>query len=284
MKITTIIAIILTLATACTTIDLDELKSINNSEFQLKIEPDYDLYQLRFDLENTDNTTYDDEEITTTSLPYHELGFDLGNGLFFDLNNNLSFRLDKLLNIEEGEHFELLRDKTPNSSTKTKYKFELSAFSKKSSLSFNYNEKFKIQHFYDSVSVTEKHKLKYAIVKQDSTLLKKNDRKVKKAIYHHDYNFWTTSTNSDKGDFFYLEDDYININETYILECSEDRTKLKIFTVGSSKDYLSYTIERDNNSLYIYNEKDRGYKIEMDNNEIRIYHNQKLTEIVSRIK
>lgn len=103
MKNRYLILAALFIITGCSTLNRATIENAGPSEFYpLALTPGHDIYDLRIDIIRQESTTEEDEE-----MPYHSVGFYLGNGLFYDLHDNLSLLVPELLHIEGGEDFKI---------------------------------------------------------------------------------------------------------------------------------------------------------------------------------
>ena len=91
--------------------DITEINNIPKTKFDpVYVKYNYEIIDLRIDIiRQTETEHVNDSTTETVDVPYHKLGFDLGNCLFFDLNENLSLRIDKLLNFNSEGNFTLGR-------------------------------------------------------------------------------------------------------------------------------------------------------------------------------
>lgn len=103
---------------ACTSMDKDFLgNSDNYGELEpLKLEPGYELYDLRVDLKrHTREEEFnggDEPRTMTLELVYMPIGFYIGNGVFVDTNFNLTVDVLQLYGIKEDEDFTILQNFT----------------------------------------------------------------------------------------------------------------------------------------------------------------------------
>ncbi|WP_236974240.1 hypothetical protein [Membranihabitans maritimus] len=112
-----------------------ERQSGEKQPAELKLEPDYDLYELRIDLYRKEKSANSAQE-TREEEDYNPLGFFLGEGLFYDLNGNLSFDVIRLLGIDRFSNFEIMQN-TPNMFGAMQEKY----FTKRGSEFFKSNQK-----------------------------------------------------------------------------------------------------------------------------------------------
>ena len=91
----------------CATLNKSTINSLHREKLIGPfLQPDFELYDLRIDLiRNTTTEEVNDSTETEKEMPYHRLGFNLGNGLYYDLNENLCLRLTDLFNIDDLSDF-----------------------------------------------------------------------------------------------------------------------------------------------------------------------------------
>ena len=99
------------------TLNIAEIKTLQRDTFtDLILEPAYDFYNIKFDIIRQQQETNVNSMVTTEDVPYHKLGFHLGNGLFMDLNDNVYIDLLVTTAVDKYENFEVEKtmDKKPN--------------------------------------------------------------------------------------------------------------------------------------------------------------------------
>lgn len=76
----------------------DELDQLTHTFEPLQLVPAYETLDWRYDIIRQETCETNSEgDSYTENVPYHPLGFDLGNGLFIDVSDNLALRIDQLL-------------------------------------------------------------------------------------------------------------------------------------------------------------------------------------------
>ena len=97
------------LLSACASLDRNLLDDANREMLHpASLSMDYDVYFLRIDLIRNTTTTADPSAVGATrteNVPYHYLGFDLGNGLFYDANRNLCLDIMRLPEFAGQKNF-----------------------------------------------------------------------------------------------------------------------------------------------------------------------------------
>ena len=152
-----------------TTLKISEIKDLSKIEFEsLFIQPDIEPYDFRIDIvRQTTDEQVNDSTTETEDVPYHLLGFNLGNGLFYDLNDNLSLRIDYLLNIDTKNDFEIEKVYS-KSKWNRKFKNNEGNFTIESKRKKKIYDKLQVKYFNDSLSISFRNKHRYSIVTVDS--------------------------------------------------------------------------------------------------------------------
>ena len=168
IKFTLLAISLVTIASACTTLNPKEIQNLNRVAFApLELAPSVEPTDLRLDVLRQVRTTHDNSGTHYHPIPNDPLGFDLGNGLFYDLNENFSLRINQLLGFADDERFVLKRmeDPAPNRGFTT-YTF------KNDSLTTSFSERNRIRYRYhrigppDSLSYMNGNALDYVIVRR----------------------------------------------------------------------------------------------------------------------
>ena len=270
---------------ACSSpLNLAEINNLTRHEFEsLFISSDCELFDLRIDIiRQTYENQVNDSTTETRKVPYHKLGFNLGNGLFYDLNNNLSLRIDYLLNIDPKNNFEIEK----------KYK------RKRWHSLFSYSEgnyciqypnqnreytRLKIDRFDDSLSIAYKNRFRYAIVKDDSTLIYWNRRKIIDKIQKKEENFYYQRFRISADEYRCMDNEII-LDTKYKVLMSPDRKLIEIKLIRKNSDIPLQKIIKDENTIFIYNRRHYGKKIVLDQGGFILYNNDNLGYECKRIE
>jgi hypothetical protein len=253
-----------------TTLNVKEIQNLEKIEFgSLQLKPEIEPNELRFDIiRQTYSKTINDSTLESKLTPYHPLGFYLGNGLFFDLNKNLSIRIDYLLNLSGCEPFEIKQLYSLNKDKSAiLYKFNNNSFS------INYNPRKKDYVKYtkvvlgDSIAFTARNRLSYAIVKSDTSILYRGEKRIWDVINQRDSSNFYIEYGRRKQNYI-LEGNRIILDDYYIITLNNDNNIIEIKTATKNGENTLYTIIRDNNNLFIFNHKYYGYKLEIANNTL----------------
>ncbi|MFA8298560.1 MAG: hypothetical protein ACEPOV_00175 [Hyphomicrobiales bacterium] len=113
------IVLMILFCSSCSYCYLDNIDKVERTDFDpLELKPDLELTKLRFDLirqtqiKREKNILMEEEETVTKDMPYHSIGFYLGNGLFFDLRRNLSLCVTDLFGLEDRDFIIRITDDT----------------------------------------------------------------------------------------------------------------------------------------------------------------------------
>ncbi len=269
--------LIIVLITSCATFNISEIKNLEKSTFDsLCLIPDWETNNLRIDLiRQTYVEDVNDSTKETKETPYHPVGYNLGNGLFYDLNKNLSLRLDYLLNFSTDNNFEIRKINRPDKiKGATNYMFI------NDSLLVQYQSRKKIHYRYhrinnlDSTSFLYKKRLKYAIIETDSSVIYSGKKRKWDVIYKIDDSSYYL--NNKRRKFFYqIKDNDIFLENDYVISLTNNDSKIQIKSNRKKReDIVIYTIEKDNDRLFIYNKNYSGLVIYKEEDSILIYRNK----------
>ncbi|MBU1822175.1 MAG: hypothetical protein KKG00_11795 [Bacteroidetes bacterium] len=265
---------------ACATLDPSEIRNLDRVTFDApQLVPQAEPTELRIDivrqqipnmiLENT--YTYQD-------VPYHPLGFDIGNGLFYDLNGNLSLRVEYLLGLENEPVFTIKKEDAFREERGVEY-YTL----RQDSLLKSYGHKKRITPLLvrggspDSVSFEGMRRSDFAIVQRDSSVVYRGKRREKDILRQQpDGNYtldnWLTSREFQK------QGNTVELGKNFIIELTnQDRTILIARKAFFSKDTL-FTIERGADKILIYDHRGAGKMIKLGKEEFALYQNRTLLD------
>lgn len=257
----------------CGTLNKNLIETAERSIFQpLVLTPDYEIYDIRIDLIRQKKEKQVNDSITEKKkVPYHPLGFHLGNGLFIDLNDNLSLLVPKLLNSTNDENFTITQgapgpifkgiinyEKTDNVLTKSR----LGLFKTKSRKRF---------HKQGSViSVNEGFFSKYIIIKADSTLTYRTDLS-KTTVHKYDDGYYY-KTLFGRKEYRQVGKDIL-IGNKYIFRNKGDVIEILVANGLSNREYLIYSIIKLDNRIYLYDKNYRGLEIILTEKHINVFAN-----------
>ena len=274
-----LIAILLVVfCSACSTLNINEIKNLEKRGFDsLKLKHEIEPNDLRIDIiRQTHDNRVNDSTTVTEYTSYHPLGFDLGNGLFYDISGNLSIRIDYLLNYSCEHDFVIERiDNPERKKSITKYTFH------NDSLMISFPPKEKMHFLYhstklgDSLSVMNKKRLEYAIVKRDSSVVYRGERRVWNTIFQCDHDICYLDKKREVNKFQKIGKE-IHLEGFYFIVESEDGKTLEFKSHGRKHDTTIFTFIKGDKEWFIYDSKYFGRKFEFKDNDFLVYLNNRL--------
>lgn len=267
--------LVLSVIPGCGTLDrlsIQKIKSIEYNAFNLQ--PAHDPYHLRFDIiRQSEVSNILDSVKNEEPLPYHPLGFDLGNSLFFDLNGNLSLRLDQYLALNP-QHFYLMYAWRQHTTKGVYYQWQQDTFFVNRTKIKTPAYRFHLQEHQDTSFYMVHNKIKYWINRQDSTTSMGSRKKVLHTIGTDGFQSYSLNRRkhpkkiSQSGNEVFLW-------TSYKIVLSPDRKNILVQRRGRKNTYTRLTICRDENNTYIFDQRFHGYRLQRDKNNLDIYNNQK---------
>ena len=264
--------LILLIICGCATLNKTLIENSDRSIFQPSVLiPDYDICDIRIDvIRQTNEERVNDSTTKTEKIPYHPVGFYLGNGLFLDLNDNLSFLVPKLLHISCDENF-TIKQSHPGYIFKSTTTYE-----KTDSLFVTNNEGLiktntkKIIINKDSVLfVKEGLFSKYLIIKSDSSITYQSGL-VNKIIHKNNEGYFY-KTLVGKKEYTQIGNE-IFIGKKYILRNQGDIIEIFAKSLLDS-EYVKYRIIKSDYRIYVYDRNYRGLEIILTEKEINVMEN-----------
>lgn len=268
--------------TGCATLNKTAINNGERSSFSsLILIPSYDIYDIRIDLiRQTNEEQVDDESCPQTdNVPYHPVGFYLGNGLFIDLNDNLSLLVPKLFNINNRENFTIEKKNPQNlPGSKTIYIKTDNLFQTKNGGIITTSDKDWIEYQDSIVRVKKGFLSSYKIIEKDESL-----------IYYCGLDKITLQPNN-QGYFYktflsrreyYQLDNEIHIGNRYIIRNHGDM--IEILSIGLfNTEFLQYRIIKSANQLYVYDRNYRGLEITVTEKQISVNRNSRKLSVYMR--
>lgn len=262
---------------SCATLNVNDIASLDRGAFEpLRLTPEIEPNYLRFDLiRKTEAKPVNDSASETVDLPYHPLGFYLGNGLFYDFNGNLTIRADYLLHAP-AEGFHIRKSGRPEKNKGiTEYIYRPDTLYKQ----YPHRKKPIYQYHRLSENGVESfmygHRLRYIVETTDSTIVYRGKRRKWDVLYR------------DGPDAYYLNrrrwvnhyrksEEGLVLGSDYLVTLADGGRAIHIKRGGKKRDRLLYTIERDADRVFIYDRKKRGRMITFEGNSFLVYRNQTL--------
>ncbi len=266
------LSLLLLIIGGCTTLNKTIIENTDRSFFQsLVLIPDYDICDIRIDLiRQTNKKQVNDSTTKTEKVPYHPVGFYLGNGLFLDLNDNLSLLVPKLLHINCDENF-TIKQSHPGYifNSTTTYEKTDSLFITNNDGLIKTNTKKIIINKDSVVFVKEGLFSKYRIIESDSSIRYQSG--LINTTIHKNNEGYFYNTLLGKKEYRQIDNE-IFIGKKYILRNQGDIIEILVKGLLNS-EYLKYKIVKSDNRIYVYDRNYRGLEIILTENEINVMEN-----------
>jgi hypothetical protein len=264
---------VLIIFSSCATLNVSEINNLERLEFEpLILQPDREVNGLRIDLiRQTRSETGLDSITGTEDVPYHLIGFDLGNGIFYDLNDNLGMRVDYLLGFSDKGNFRVDKYTRPLSERgKTSYTLRNDTMTIATPLRRGGRYLYHIENDGTTESYKYKNRVKYRITETESSLVLAGKRRQIRSIdeitegHFALRKFWGREDYKISGNEIILDRDYH-------ISLTDDRKAIQIRNKGIRKGRVRYTIERSSDQIFIYNRRFSGRKVEIEGDAISFY-------------
>lgn len=257
-------------------IPIDEINSLHSNaikHLELKVSTQTD--NLRIDIIRQTETEEDsDGDCETVDVPYHPLGFDLGNGLFFDFNNNLSFRIDSLLSLKGNEDFELVK-KIYRVQSKISRTDNQTCISR---IGFNGKNRENclgiMEYKSNGMRYFSRQKLVYELTQNEKMNKVSFEPRFGRSIdifSEGENNFVFRQRKFERR--FFLDKNQINLRNKYLVERNSFENTLDIYLLTRKSQYLLYKIKIDKQKMIVYNKNNYGMVINYSPTKISIKNN-----------
>jgi hypothetical protein len=211
-------------------------------------------------------------------VPYHPLGFDIGNGLFYDLNGNLSLRVNYLLGLEDDPAFTIRKEDV----SRGRRGIEYYTFRQDSLLkSFEHTDRvvplLVREGRPDSLSFDGRFTRNFAIVQRDSSVVYRGKRRARDILRQqsdgtYSLDRWLSSREFQK------KGNTVELGKHFRIELTNhDRTILVWGQTLFSKRIL-FTIERGPDKILVYNQQGAGKMIKLGEEKFALYRNRTLLD------
>lgn len=258
---------------SCSNLNMYEIKKMAKvTAEELKLKPASNYNELRIDVIRN-ITTYQTGRYTTVTelVPYHKLGFDMGNGLFYDLNGNLCLLIEHIFGISPYTDFSIEENINPSNDRNNR----LYTYANDCLVMTNLNsgkEKLLYTMEKDNDTLffnTEKGK-RYTFVETDTSLIYQwKNQKPTKILEVEDGVFKINRSNA-KLDYKIIDEGVVLAN-TYFICTSYDANSIEVYhSKKGKKGKLLMSIVKGKESMYIYDRKARGTKVEMKDNRLLV--------------
>lgn len=261
------ISLFIIVFSSCKSLNVRAIKSMKKVNFQeMQLSPGFEPNELRIDVVRQITETYVDETtIIYDAVPYHPLGFDLGNGLFYDMNGNLSFRLDQLLEFNPEKPFELSRNVRPeNENNLMLHTFNNESLSiarlPRGKSRIAYHKKY----HENSTAFLKKDRFRYSIFKTDSSLSYTfRNNKPLQIIKADEDNYYTFRRKRLRE--FSNSDQHLILGKVFSIRLSEDKKTITINSPSRDRNHKKprITIQKNKQSIYVYSKRYKGTKLEL---------------------
>lgn len=260
----------------CATLDSQEIRSLNRVPFaDLTLQPAVEPTQLRVDVvrQQTQQQT-GPSPATYQDVPYHPLGFDLGNGLFYDLNGNLSFRVNALLSVKEQEAFQIRKDDLMRKKRSTEF-YTLANDSLM--LSFGYKDQVREQYVQtgtaDSLAFKARGTVDFEIVKSESTTTYQRRGKARFELVKESDTHYVLDRLFSNLEYIKVKN-RLELGRHFIIELSNGNQSINVLRRSILGRKLVFTIERSPAKILVYTPRSEGKKIEFDRAGLTITKNR----------
>ena len=257
-------------------LNIREVKSLDQGKFEdIRLVPMPDFYELRHDIIRQQVETTIQEGITDTDdVPYHRLGFYLGNGLFFDLNDNLSFDLLALLSIDKSKNFEVekrltKRPKVVYKSISTNGLYCRMKVTAKEIKSKNCRE---IRNFKNKTILSKNQKIKSAITQNKDTLVLYNKKYKPKDILIRDDAHTYRRQLDKRAKKYQVTGRGVDLGR-YFIKMKNNNREIQILRKRKKRNYHLLTMIRSDNNIIIFNKKSKGQKLAFEDEGLSVYSN-----------
>jgi len=278
-----IVPVLLIFLSGCATLNIQEIINLESKDFDtLQLCPAVEPNGLRIDLlRKNHDVYYIDSLVYAELMPYHPLGFDLGNGIFYDLSGNLSFKIDYLLNFSSDSSFQI--EKSGKKTARTIFLFY------HDSLSVNRPPKTKIRQQYhrvihgDSVLYSVKKGRDFTVVTTETDLFYMGKKRIWNGIHGVGQGRYELYRKATKGGFSLNEHEVI-LSRDLMIRMNPDKKKLQIFRYRRKGPKLLLTIERSEDKIFVYDKHNAGQKIALIGNTLEISNGKKMLNRVELIE
>lgn len=249
----------------------------------LILEPGYDPYELRIDILRQLQSDYDlvMEMTNVEKVPYHPIGFDLGNGLFFDLNENLSLKINQLSVIDDPGTFKVMVVENMLTERGITYAIlpDRYCVTSKGGTETCFDTPRKDEQW----QIHGKRRLDYAIVEKGDQLT--YQRKVSRPGTYVDIKSMGDGRFVTEGkgpeNIFIQRANTVELAGKYLIKSTSNGRRLEIYKIGKRVNKALYAIEKSEDTYFIYDRKRRGKTITLKTDRIDVVQNDK---VQTRIK
>ncbi|NET34777.1 MAG: hypothetical protein F6K19_22585 [Cyanothece sp. SIO1E1] len=246
---------------------------------QLELNVAYELEELRVDVIRKESTSSDpDGNSTTEDVPYHPLGFDLGNGLFYDLNGNLALRLKHLFDLDGQEEFSLKRIERVQQNRG----IELRKVSERAICrewrGFLGNDRSQCLDVYDQdglVQVSRNGRFCYQIVEEEGEVKYSRNRNGRRwtRLVAEDEQTFVEQIRDRRRDIYTQDNGEIRLGRDILLQVADTGKKIEIYRIRRNNlaPRLIFTLERKGQELLLKDRRRIVRRIKMEGDKVTVF-------------
>ena len=246
---------------------------------QLELNVAYELEELRVDIIRKETTSADgDGNSTTEDVPYHPLGFDLGNGLFYDLNGNLALRLKHLFDLDGRNEFSLKRIERVQQNRC----IEMRKVSEKAICrewrGILGNDRSRCLDVYDQdgvVQVSRNGRFCYQIVEEEGEVKFSRNRQGRRwtRLLEEGEQTFVEQIRDRRRDVYTQENGEVRLGRDILLQVDETGKKIEIFRLrrNNLKPRLIFTLERKGQELLLKDRRRLIRRIGLERDKVTVY-------------
>ncbi|NRB51667.1 MAG: hypothetical protein HRU41_28600 [Saprospiraceae bacterium] len=246
---------------------------------QLELNVAYELEELRVDIIRKETTSADgDGNSTTEDVPYHPLGFDLGNGLFYDLNGNLALRLKHLFDLDGRNEFSLKRIERVQQNRG----IEMRKVSEKAICrewrGILGNDRSRCLDVYDQdgvVQVSRNGRFCYQIVEEEGEVKFSRNRQGRRwtRLLEEGEQTFVEQIRDRRRDVYTQENGEVRLGRDILLQVDETGKKIEIFRLrrNNLKPRLIFTLERKGQELLLKDRRRLIRRIGLERDKVTVY-------------
>lgn len=274
---TLILVLLLPILNGCATMDKREIATLNRVPFApLQLTPEIEPTELRIDIVRQQNRQIASSGANPTAdVPYHPLGFDLGNGLFYDLNGNLSFQILSLLDLDTNLLFKIRQEAIPHRRRRVRYHTW-----ENQTLKITYDHRDRVNEMYttsgtpDSLSYSGRWIRDFTIVKKDTLIQYLVNDKVREKLVRKEADLYQLDKWLPRREY-QMKNNRIELARHFRLEITNGNQVIHVFRLALIGQRLVYSIEKSPDKVVIYSPGLVGKKIEIKGRELVVYRNNR---------
>ena len=261
------------LLSACATLDRNLLDDAHREMLHpAALSMDYDVYFLRIDLIRNTTTVSDPTGANTSQtaeVPYHYLGFDLGNGLFYDANQNLCLDIMRLPEFAGRKNFTFIKQYPRFGGGTVQYTRQGNFFTRRESGLLQ--AKFEAT-FNDTIVTVDEGFLspKRDIEISDDLLYYKEGlfaTRIKRQPYQYQLSYGLSKR------AYYASGNGIHLDRDLIVRNLGNRVEV---ARAQSWRYRPFTFIKTEEGYFFFNNRSRGLRIVIDEYGISVFENKRL--------